>query len=273
MIFNLFMLRIKIQQLNLNMTKRKINDKIQLKNKKTKNNISPDDFIKTLFSIKKSKIVPDHTFIENINNLFFGNNKKQINYNDAFNLLQKRYTIEKKEHINNSKRILYSAPLLAHCYFYGFGTEINKWKSKNLYKEAFQNYINNDKAKSIPFVQDWLGTIYRMGIGTPDNKIDNIKSNMWYSISRQKDYSPSHLNLGFCYWVGWGIKQNFKKATDLFQLSNKKGNACAQFLLAQAYKNGKGVEINKEKAIVFYEKSAYQGYIKLEKYVIDDKLV
>lgn len=57
-------------------------------------------------------------------------------------------------------------------------------------------------------------------------------------------------------------KRTIDKGETFFELTERaeNGDSVAQYLLASCYKNGTGVEPNKEKMVEWYRKSAIKGY-------------
>lgn len=54
---------------------------------------------------------------------------------------------------------------------------------------------------------------------------------------------------------------DYKTAYEIWKDLADKGDASAQFKMGYLYRNGRGIEINKAKAIEWYRKSACQGYV------------
>jgi TPR repeat protein len=100
----------------------------------------------------------------------------------------------------------------------------------------------------------------------------------WFTKSADKGDEIALCNLGFMYVSGKGVKQDYKKAIELYTKSADQGYAPALFNIGSMYENGKGVqqgnsdaqfnlelykgdgvERNLEKVIYWYIKSAEQG--------------
>ena len=54
------------------------------------------------------------------------------------------------------------------------------------------------------------------------------------------------------YMNGWGVPQNFKKATEWYRLSAAKGYPLAQSYLADAYRAGRGITQDNLRAYMWY---------------------
>ena len=65
--------------------------------------------------------------------------------------------------------------------------------------------------------------------------------------------------LGYMYYEGKGVEQDYLKAFEWYEKSVKQGYADAQYNLAVMYANGHGVEQDNNKAFEWYLKSAEQG--------------
>ncbi len=68
----------------------------------------------------------------------------------------------------------------------------------------------------------------------------------------------SQYYVGYLYYYGFGVSQNFKKALEYLTASADRNNANAQSLLGYMYDRGEGVALNKKKAIEFYQKAVEQ---------------
>ena len=66
-------------------------------------------------------------------------------------------------------------------------------------------------------------------------------------------------NLGLMYDNGIGVEQDFKQAILWFQRSMELGEGKAAFNLAQMYRLGKGVKLNRNKALQLMNKSVEFG--------------
>ena len=66
-------------------------------------------------------------------------------------------------------------------------------------------------------------------------------------------------NLGFMYGKGQGVEQNWQKAVEMYQKAAEKGNAQAQYNIANCYYNGWGVEKNLHEAAKWYQKAFDNG--------------
>lgn len=65
--------------------------------------------------------------------------------------------------------------------------------------------------------------------------------------------------LGFCYYIGDGIEQNYEEAVKWFQKAAEQGNAKAQNHLGICYAEGHGVERHLAESIKWFQKAAVKG--------------
>lgn len=98
----------------------------------------------------------------------------------------------------------------------------------------------------------YLGKTYYKGYGT---SIDYPKSIHYYEIASFFSHPKAQYCLGIMYYYGIGTKKSYKDAFYLFNLAEKT-NLNAAYYLGHMFENGKGVERNISKAIMYYEKCA-----------------
>ena len=75
----------------------------------------------------------------------------------------------------------------------------------------------------------------------------------------EQDDAYSQYRLGFKYYIGKGVEQDYAKAFEWYLKSATQGNAEAQNNLGELYDKGKGVEQDSAKAFEWYLKAAEQG--------------
>lgn len=68
----------------------------------------------------------------------------------------------------------------------------------------------------------------------------------------------SQYYIGYLYYYGFGVSQNFSKALEYLTASANKNNSNAQSLLGYMYDRGEGVTMDKKKAIEYYKKAVEQ---------------
>ncbi len=72
--------------------------------------------------------------------------------------------------------------------------------------------------------------------------------------------ADTQLAVGYRYYLGEGVKQDFTKAADWFYQAAAQGNADAQFALGSLHQNGQGVPQNFVESANWYQKAATQGH-------------
>lgn len=91
-------------------------------------------------------------------------------------------------------------------------------------------------------------------------KGDYANALVWFRKAVFKGGVPeAHYSLGQCYLQGKGLKEDYYKAKDHFEVAAKAGFSAAQYYLATLYQNGQGVEKNDTTAAEWYQKAADQG--------------
>lgn len=90
-------------------------------------------------------------------------------------------------------------------------------------------------------------------------KSEAIQSQM-VEVPEETEDSETQLAIGYRYYLGEGVKQDFTKAADWFYQAAVQGNADAQFALGSLHQNGQGVPQNFIESTSWYRKSAEQGH-------------
>ena len=67
-------------------------------------------------------------------------------------------------------------------------------------------------------------------------------------------------NLGVFYENGDCVAKNYVKAVECYRKSAEKGEVYAQYALAECYFEGKGIDVDIDKAACWYKKAAVQGF-------------
>ena len=102
-----------------------------------------------------------------------------------------------------------------------------------------------------------LGFIYYKGEGIPQ---DYQKAAYWWQKVAEQGYSGAQNNLGAMYEKGQGKPQDYQKAVYWYQKSAEQGYSEAQNNLGTMYEKGQGVPQDDQKAVYWYQKSAEQGF-------------
>jgi TPR repeat protein len=76
----------------------------------------------------------------------------------------------------------------------------------------------------------------------------------------QKGDPNAQVELGWMYYKGEDVTQDYQKALEWFRKAAEQGDAKAQVALGGMYEVGKGVPKNKRQAVMWYQKAAERGY-------------
>ena len=95
------------------------------------------------------------------------------------------------------------------------------------------------------------------GDGVAENTKEAIK---WFKLAGEQGDVKAQLKLGYIYYyMDKYIPQDYKEAFRWFGLASEQGDAEAQLHLGLMYSAGKGVLINSQEAIKYFQLSAEQG--------------
>ena len=118
-------------------------------------------------------------------------------------------------------------------------------------------YIRDAAERGYPPAQYQLGVCYSVGNGVKQDKTEAVK---WYRKAAKKGFAWAQNNLGVCYSKGSGVKQDNTEAVKWFRKAAEQGFDMAQFNLGGCYVVGEGVERDKAEAVKWFRKAAKQGY-------------
>ena len=79
-------------------------------------------------------------------------------------------------------------------------------------------------------------------------------------VPEETEDAEVQLAIGYRYYLGDGMTQDFTKAADWFYQAAAQGNADAQFALGSLHQNGQGVPQNFIESAGWYRKAAEQGH-------------
>ena len=102
-----------------------------------------------------------------------------------------------------------------------------------------------------------LGNMYQDGDGVKQNSKRAVEL---YTLAADQGDAHSQLNLGYMYKIGDGVTKDIKRAYKLYTLSAEQGHPTAQNNLGFAYYNGTGVEQSYTKAREWWTRAASQGH-------------
>lgn len=75
----------------------------------------------------------------------------------------------------------------------------------------------------------------------------------------KKGAAAAQKYLGHCYYNGYGVKQDYKKAVEWYSKAAEQGNADAQFYLGKLTAEGNGIEQNTEAEMRLIKEAAKNG--------------
>ncbi len=106
-----------------------------------------------------------------------------------------------------------------------------------------------------------LGFDYYEGVGV---KQDYKEAVYWFSKAAEQGNVDAQHNLGVMYYNGEGVAQDYKAAVQWYSKAAQQGHADAQFNLGNMYREGQGVAQDYKAAEQWYSKAAQQGYAKAQ---------
>ena len=151
--------------------------------------------------------------------------------------------------------------------------------------ELFEKAANHGHSDA----QYYLGYQYELGLGVLESKQEAIKwytlsaeqgnadaqydlaklyehdkdfenANRWYKKAVRKENPNAIFSLGYNYFYGRGLEQNYAKALELFRKSAELDYPPAQNALGKFYQDGLIVEKDYNKAREYFEKAVEQGF-------------
>lgn len=125
----------------------------------------------------------------------------------------------------------------------------------NLDSRAFYPLSKQIELSTNPKTQDLINRNIRVStdVDYSDKAISELED-----LSEQGDAEAS-LEIGFRYYSGIGVPQDYSKAIRYFRRAEALDNAEAQYNLGVMYDNAIGIEHDVDKAFEYYKKSAEQG--------------
>ena len=107
--------------------------------------------------------------------------------------------------------------------------------------------------------QNAFGLIY-----IDSRMLDYVEAAKWFRLAAAQGTARAQYELGYLYYSGRGVPQDYAAAAELFRLAavqeGSKAQAGAQFFLGVMYENGEGVTQNYAQAVMWYRRAAAQGY-------------
>ena len=180
---------------------------------------------------------------------------------------------------------------LGYCYEKGIGCKVDKLKALENYEKAGElgsvtamsnagllyEYGTTGIHKNWDKALQWYKKAAAAGHEPSKKKIESANANIKKIVCKTCDeyinklnsgYSENELSLedgdainslGVCYENGKGVKQDYKKAFELYSLASQKGNSYGTRNVGLYYKLGRYVAQDYKKALEYYLKAYEQG--------------
>lgn len=161
---------------------------------------------------------------------------------------------------------------LGKMYLDGTGCEADAVEAQEWFQKAMDAFIRKEKTdKRKDYWQYRIGKLHALGHGVPQ---DYTASAQWFerSVSERNPYAL--YALGGQYQCGQGVEQSYDRAISLYTQAathESKPNTYAQYQLGSLYKEGVGAAIDLKESESWYG-LAYQGFLRMEETMADDKL-
>lgn len=111
---------------------------------------------------------------------------------------------------------------------------------------------------------DWVGGYYELGAVGLEIEKDYEKARFYYERATEQCGSrEAYLGLARLYYFGRGVKQDYCKAFEYYDLVAKEAeqSGVAYLMLGQMYQHGQCVDKDIEKAKECYQKAWQKGYV------------
>lgn len=143
-------------------------------------------------------------------------------------------------------------------------------KANKYFKNALYGFAQLEPtAKKLrSYVQYRIGKLYNLGYGIEQNY---SKAFEWFGKSASQGNKFAQYSLGSLYYYGSGVEQNYEKAFQYYMLSANQGNAYACYEVGKMLSSSQGTSENAEESYAYFQ-SAYNGFLKIEQDLADDKL-
>ena len=145
---------------------------------------------------------------------------------------------------------------IAYAYETGKGVAQDTEKAISLYKRALEEALPLAEQGDAT-AQFVMGKLYDYGNGGIE--INQQSAVRWYRKSAMQGYAGAQFNLGNCYQLGEGVKEDKTQAVYWYSKAADQGDPEAQYMLGLCYASGEGVKKNTHKAIKWFKESAKQG--------------
>lgn len=146
---------------------------------------------------------------------------------------------------------------LAFCYETGKGCSANMGNANALYEKAYEKAKARANSGD-PSAQFVMGKIYDYGNGGVAQNQEVAAR--WYLRAAEQGYPGAQFNIGNCYQLGDGVKEDKEQAVYWYKQAALQDDADSQYMLGLCYASGEGVTKSPSKAIEWFQKSSRQGH-------------
>jgi len=126
---------------------------------------------------------------------------------------------------------------------------------------ANDDYHDEAAEKGDAEAQYNLGFCYYVGRGVSE---DYEKAFYWYTKAAERGHAEAQHCLGLCYAYGEGVPKDMAKAAHWYTKAAEQGHAEAQFRIGRCYDLGTGIPVDKAKAANWYAKAAEKGHVEAQ---------
>ena len=109
--------------------------------------------------------------------------------------------------------------------------------------------------------QSHLGYMYYVGEGVKQDYVEAVK---WYRQAAAQGDRDAQYNLAVAYAFGEGVKQDHGQAATWYRRAAEQSHIIAQYSLGLSYAYGEGVPQDTQEAANWFEKAAKQGYARAQ---------
>jgi hypothetical protein len=127
-----------------------------------------------------------------------------------------------------------------------------------LYREgkfgpAFERYLVVAQQGDV-YSQAFVGWMYATGCGVTRNEAEALK---WYSVAANNGSAMAQELLGFHLYS----TKKYSDAISWYEKAGTQGNMTALWRLGRMYRDGKGVDSDKNRAYSLFEKASQKGHV------------
>ena len=155
------------------------------------------------------------------------------------------------------KRMAVSVP--SSSSFGGIFSVLSSFSSDSVadsYGNSSDSVADSYGNRCIASAQYYLGFMYYHGQGV---RQDYAKAGDWFGKAAGAGHKEAQYYLGFMYCHGQGVNQDDKESAKWFGKAARNDHAQAQNALGDAYRSGRGVKQNFQEAVKWYKKADASG--------------